>query len=110
MAGVDRLECLAEQIGTVEQETQEIKEIADMTQVSIGDSVKQMSELHERAEETTQITGEVISNIEKLNEKTKEIGTIIDTINAIADETSLLSLNASIDKKVRQEKPAEDLW
>lgn len=97
IAGVDKLEGLAGQIGTVEQETQEIKNIADSTQLSISDSVSQMTELHSRAEETTQITGEVITNIESLNEKTKKIGSIIDTINSIADETALLSLNASIE-------------
>lgn len=93
----DRLESLAGQIGRVEQETREIKKIADSTQISIGDSVKQMAELKDRANETTEITEKVITNIESLTDKTKEIDTIIDTINAISDETSLLSLNASIE-------------
>lgn len=97
VAGVDKLEGLADQIGRVEKETREIKDIADSTQLSINDSVHQMGELRGSAEETTRITREVIANIESLNEKTKEIDIIIDTINSISDETSLLSLNASIE-------------
>ena len=56
-----------------------------------------MAELQEKAYETTTITGQVISNIEKLNDQTKSIGTIIDTIADIAEETTLLSVNASIE-------------
>ena len=97
VAGVNKMESLAEQIEAVEQETKEIKEIADSTQNSIGTSVAQMAELQEKAAETTTITGQVIDNIEKLNARTREIGKIIDTITDIAEETTLLSLNASIE-------------
>jgi len=97
IAGVNKMESLADQIEAVEQETREIKEIADSAKTSIGDSVSQMAELQEKAQETTTITGQVISNIEKLNDQTKSIGTIIDTIADIAEETTLLSLNASIE-------------
>lgn len=97
VAGVDLLEGLAGRIGTVAEETNNIKNIADITKESIGNSVTQMEELKVRAEETTRITGQVIANVKNLNEKTKEIDIIIDTINSISDETSLLALNASIE-------------
>ncbi|MBP3665403.1 MAG: methyl-accepting chemotaxis protein, partial [Tyzzerella sp.] len=97
VAGVNKMESLADQIEAVEQETREIREIADSAKTSIGDSVSQMAELQEKAQETTTITGQVISNIEKLNDQTRSIGTIIDTIADIAEETTLLSLNASIE-------------
>lgn len=97
IAGVNEMDELAYQIETVERETTGIKEIADMTQSSIADSVIQMTELQEKAEETTNITEQVISNIENLNIRTKTINTIIDTITEIAEETTLLSLNASIE-------------
>lgn len=96
-AGVDLLEGLAGSIGTVAEETNDIKNIADAAKNAIGSSVSQMDELKTRAEETTAITGLVISNVESLNERTKQIDTIIDAINSIADETSLLALNASIE-------------
>lgn len=97
MVGVEMLERLADQMCIVEDGTTEIKNIADATQKSIGNSVEQMYDLKKRAGETTQITGQVITNVMKLNEKTKEIDTIINAINSIADETSLLALNASIE-------------
>ena len=97
IAGAELLEKLAGSIGVVEGETKDIKDIADSTKLSIGASVSQMDELRVRAEETTQITGEVITTVKSLNEKTKEIDVIIGTIDAIADETSLLALNASIE-------------
>jgi len=97
VAGVNKMEDLADQIEAVEKETREIKEIADLTQTSIGNSVLQMAELQEKAEETTSITSQVIDNIESLNQRTRMIGTIIDTITEIAEETTLLSLNASIE-------------
>ena len=97
MVGVEMLERLADQMCIVEDGTTEIKNIADATQKSIGNSVEQMYDLKKRAGETTQITGQVITNVMKLNEKTKEIDTIINAINSIADETSLLALKASIE-------------
>ncbi len=97
VAGVNKMEDLADQIEAVEKETREIKAIADVTQNSITTSVVQMAELQEKAEETTNITAQVISNIEGLNKRTRMIGTIIDTITDIAEETTLLSLNASIE-------------
>ncbi len=97
VAGVDLLDRLAGSIGIVEGETKDIKDIADLTKVSISTSVNQMDELKVRATETTKITSEVITNVQSLNERTKEIDVIIGTINAIADETSLLALNASIE-------------
>lgn len=97
LACVDELDGLAEQIGIVEKETMGIRDIADATKISIVNSVDKMDDLRVKSEETAKITGEVITDIENLNKKTKEIDVIIDTINAIADETSLLALNASIE-------------
>ncbi len=97
IAGVNDMEGLAEQIEVVDQDTREIKEIADLTQNSIGISVQQMMELQEKVVETISITDLVICNIEKLNLRTREIEKIVDTISSIAEETTLLSLNASIE-------------
>lgn len=97
LAGAELLDRLAGSIGVVGEETKDIKNIADLTKVSIGTSVNQMDELKVRAEETTRITGEVITNVKSLNERTKEIDVIVGTIDSIADETALLALNASIE-------------
>ncbi len=42
-------------------------------------------------------TGSIASRLEVINEKTNNIGTIVSTITRVADQTNLLSLNASIE-------------
>ena len=48
-------------------------------------------------QDTTEITKAIINDIRKKKKESKAINSIIGTINEIADETSLLSLNASIE-------------
>ena len=54
-------------------------------------------QLKESTNSTTQITESIIETIENLAEKLKSIATIIEAINEIAEQTTLLSLNASIE-------------
>ena len=54
-------------------------------------------QLKESTNSTTQITENIIETIENLAEKSKSIATIIEAINEIAEQTTLLSLNASIE-------------
>lgn len=54
-------------------------------------------QLKESTNSTTQITESIIETIENLAEKSKSIATIIEAINEIAEQTTLLSLNASIE-------------
>lgn len=53
--------------------------------------------LSEKAKSTSVITGQIIDNVSMLNEKSQSISKIVNTINGIAEETNLLSLNASIE-------------
>lgn len=53
--------------------------------------------LTESAKKTAEMTMNVISAIEALSEKSRSIGQIIESIDNIAEETNLLSLNASIE-------------
>ena len=63
--------------------------------VSIG--INTMEKLTTQSEATNNITKYVVDNIAALEIKTKSIGEIIQVINDIADQTNLLSLNASIE-------------
>ena len=54
-------------------------------------------QLKESTNSTMQITESIIETIENLAEKSKSIATIIEAINEIAEQTTLLSLNASIE-------------
>lgn len=94
---VDKLDGLAGQIQYVGTGIGEMQDIADTTNGSILGSLERMHDLMDKAKETTQITREVIFSIEELHRKSNVIEQIINTINAIADETTLLALNASIE-------------
>lgn len=54
-------------------------------------------DLSEKAQTTTDITNELVENVDGVQKRSVEIQGIIDTINNIAEETNLLSLNASIE-------------
>ncbi|ROR28233.1 methyl-accepting chemotaxis protein [Mobilisporobacter senegalensis] len=99
----DSSNCLAE-MSTLSKQINEIY----LNTSAIGDSAKEtksvvrhgftiISELEQKAKNTTKITREVIRNIEDLEKESDSIGEIVQTINAIAEETNLLALNASIE-------------
>jgi len=61
--------------------------------VSGQESVKQMMSRMTAISEVTENISQIISHLES---RSLEIGTILDVINEVADQTSLLALNASI--------------
>jgi methyl-accepting chemotaxis protein len=92
-----QMDDLSEKIEIVNGKTNEISSIAKETKFSIDHGVGSIKSLNTKAQLTTQITTRIINNIETLQEKSISINKIIGTINAIADQTNLLSLNASIE-------------
>lgn len=88
---------LAEKINLVSHNTEEIKDIAQNAKETVGGGITIIDDLNSKAKETTKVTHIVIKNIKQLEDKSKSIGTIITTIKDIADQTNLLSLNASIE-------------
>ncbi len=92
-----QMDDLSKKIEVVSGKTNEINCIAVDTKESILQGIQTMQVLNERAYSTSDITTEIIGNIEKLKEKSISVGNIISTINNIAEETNLLSLNASIE-------------
>ena len=56
-----------------------------------------VAELNEKSSQTVHITNVLTENINDVQIRSKDIGSIVDTINAIAQQTNLLSLNASIE-------------
>ncbi len=53
--------------------------------------------MQDKAKETSVITRVIIEDIEKLEDESKAVSSILSTINEIAQQTNLLSLNASIE-------------
>ncbi len=92
-----QMDDLSEKIGLVTGKTNEINFIARDTKESISQGIGSMQTLSTKTQSTTQITERIIQTIRSLEEKSKSIGKITTAINGIANETNLLSLNASIE-------------
>ena len=88
---------LSNRIKVVNENTQKISEVAIETDTSIKSGMQTMEILNDKSQSTAEITNTVIESIQKLEQQTKSIGKIVGAINDIAEETNLLSLNASIE-------------
>lgn len=91
------MDSLFNKINTVNDNTNEIGSIASSTQVAITTGLTNMDNLNEKTKSTTEITDNVIQTIKQLAVHSNNIGQIVNSINDIAEETNLLSLNASIE-------------
>lgn len=100
---VDSADCLSQmdslstKISTVSENTTQISRLTTATNASIHSGISSMEVLNESAQATSQVTSKVITAIEQLEERSRSISHIVDAINDIAEETNLLSLNASIE-------------
>jgi methyl-accepting chemotaxis protein len=88
---------LANQITMVENNASNIKEVANLTQTCVSGGLTSMADLKEKYMDSSLITKEVIKNIGSLEVESKAIMEITKAINEIAEQTSLLALNASIE-------------
>ena len=88
---------LSKKIAEVHKKTVQIGKLTDSTVASIDEGMLVVKELGEKVSNTTEITKTIISDINILNKESTDISSIIETINAISEETNLLSLNASIE-------------
>ena len=99
----DSCECLnqmnelSKQIHTVSEKASNIDIIAQTTTQVVAESMEVVEDLTKKANDTVSVTKIVIDDIEKLQKKSGAIGAILGTINDIAGQTNLLSLNASIE-------------
>ena len=92
-----QMDNLSEKINIVSENSEHIAKIADETNSIVESGMDSITELRSNVESTTQLTTQVIREINALKESSMAIGRIIDAINEIADQTNLLSLNASIE-------------
>lgn len=88
---------LSGKIDVVNGKASEISNIADDTIQSIHHGTGAIQILGSKTKSTTEITSKIKQNINILKEKSTKISAITTTINNIAEETNLLSLNASIE-------------
>jgi len=94
---LEKMSLLSEKIENVNNNNQVMGDIAQNTGHCVEQGVKKITSLNEQIHDTAQITKEILDQIELLCADTKTIGQITALINEIADQTNLLSLNASIE-------------
>ncbi|MDF2485835.1 MAG: hypothetical protein K0R46_2003 [Herbinix sp.] len=92
-----QMDSLSHKIELVSDSTKEIGNIADNTKKRVLEGTLTTDELNQQTSSTIAITTEIIHEIEKLATKSSSINNIINVINDIANQTNLLSLNASIE-------------
>lgn len=92
-----QMDVLAEQIHLVAKNAEKISEVAESAIEVVGEGLSSIDELKDKAKDTAKVTADVIAGIESLETASRKISSIIAAINEIADQTSLLSLNASIE-------------
>lgn len=92
-----QMDNLSQKIELVSNNTKDISQITDFTKESIVKGTKTTDDLNLQMKSTMDITSDTIKAIEHLAEQSLSISKIINTINEIAVQTNLLSLNASIE-------------
>ena len=92
-----QMDDLSDKINVVSESSDKIAAITEETTGIVNTGITSIEELKENANSTVEITHQVIDEILGLQKSSKEIGKIIGAINEIADQTNLLSLNASIE-------------
>jgi methyl-accepting chemotaxis protein len=92
-----QMDNLSQKIVRVSENTKEISQIADGTKTSVKEGTYCTEDLNQKTKSTIEITTDIVSKIESLAQKSLSISKIINVINEIANQTNLLSLNASIE-------------
>lgn len=88
---------LADKITQVHERTNHMSELAVGTQSAVENGMHSVKDLESKVEDSTLCTKEIVQEIQALNQASEDISSIVVTMNAIAEETNLLSLNASIE-------------
>ncbi|MDE7062966.1 MAG: hypothetical protein K2O73_06950, partial [Lachnospiraceae bacterium] len=94
---LEQMNDLAGKIAEVHSNTNNINAITQSTQAAIDNGMVTVENLGHKVNDTNVVIGTVIREIAELSKEAAAISSIIGTINEIADQTNLLSLNASIE-------------
>lgn len=92
-----QMDDLSKTIDSVSNDILVIEKLAGDTKEMITKGLSTMEELNMQSESAANITGRVMEDVSSLKIKSESIERFIGIINEIADQTNLLSLNASIE-------------
>lgn len=93
----NKMSDLSNSLNAIYENSQQMNETADKTLQTISTGQIMVEELNNKTQDTVSVTENLISEIMQVQKKTDNIREIIQYINNIADNTNLLSLNASIE-------------
>lgn len=94
---LEKMTVLSEKMEMVNESNNSMRRIADTTKMMVDNGATTIAALSEQIQDTSGQTTQILDEIEQLGVDTQTIGKITALINNIADQTSLLSLNASIE-------------
>jgi len=94
---LSKMDSLSGKIIRTGDKLSEVEQLADNTKQMVQDGSNSMERLIEQSYETSEITATVNEKVDKLIEHSIQIEEFVKNINDIADQTTLLSLNASIE-------------
>lgn len=92
-----QMESLSGKMCQVSDDVNLLRGDADRTGQKVSEGMELMQNLSKSAKEVSEITALVCENVNEMAEKSGEIFDFIKVINEIAQQTNLLSLNASIE-------------
>lgn len=93
----EKMADFAEKVESVSTGADEMGNTVDRATAAVEQGRVIVDELNKKSETTVAITKVLVENIKDVQERSKEIEGFTDTINSIARQTNLLSLNASIE-------------
>lgn len=76
---------------------EQVSQLSQSTAAAAGDSQKDLSNMESVMRQLSQATQSIAIKLRVMNEKAANINSIVTTINKVADQTNLLSLNAAIE-------------
>lgn len=95
--GLEKMSLFSEKINSVFANTELMGIKADEAISTVSEGKNIINELSQKADATARIAEVLALDIADVSGQSKNIGSIVNTINEIASQTNLLSLNASIE-------------
>lgn len=95
--GVETINVFSDKINNIYQESENMVSKTEEALSAIEKGKDIVGNLSRKSEDTVSVTSVLIEDINQVDKQSKNIGEIIDTIEEIAGQTNLLSLNANIE-------------